>query len=1174
MFKYFFIFSVMFFIMHAGAFDLLNPGFENSRKSHEGYNGWFFSSADSSALDTVTVHSGDFSLKLMRNDSTPHQENRYWNDHAFVLQPLKNVRPDTIYTVKGFFRTEMRRGEAGFGIRYICKKMKLPDWQPIKFMPLTGSRDWTELFFTFRTPKDIESLRIFAGAENFRGKIWIDDFSFEEGAALPQIPAATDWNSALILKDFIPTGDIAHERQPAEIQTEVALLSPGHELWIRGTCFEPRMNTLQASVSGKSNGVFADDCVEIFIDSPRSGSSYYQFAVNANGAYYDGQTGDGKWDCPKLKIKAQKHADSWNFELKIPYTSLGYGPVEAEVGDKQIGFAVFRTRRASGTRETSSWQIWPQKLFGTPANFQAIVAGVKNGGGVYSYLWHGYTGCDLRPALAWQTLDPLYEELMTDEPMHKEGIAIGSCSFGRIMSSVSPGRRAFCLQHGMRLHYDEMAALAKRMKLAVYATSGPRQATFGSNRVESLLYRLLEKYQLPASVNPYLQYAGANRGYRFVPDAPSIRHHETTWFYPDSEVKKSYASHVQAMLTDNKDKIQHIVLGHEGRRLYFQQLYDCIRGAYMQRNPERWINFEKEAKKKYGSDKIGFPKSFAEAKPLERMVYQLFVLDEVNRGMFELSQNLRKIKPDVVLVSELTPNGLSPDMYELYPGTYDYVTQQMDWGFGANRQSVAYNCKVLTDLSGTPVRGGPHIEHYFVSLNPEEVNEVLSSVFRVGGEALQLWLCDWFGKTLSDFYGAPERVHEIANIFERYAEMRKLRFPKADTAVLYYNPDLLARGWFGTGGINIGHEEIFTVLGPRVRSWFKFVSEIKLRDGREKLQNYKAVYDPGAIYLDDDMFKRLTEYVKNGGVLVVGNPASYSLNIDGSKRDAAPLLGIRLAGKLPAPGAINVPGQKPLPSGDACRVEPVGEVRIIGRYVNGAPAITEHILGKGQVITFAASPFNSTIYAVTAWHDFFQSLQQELGCAVDHDIWRFRFPRATTPAPAQTPEGLQCLTGNSCYWVSDCPTEGPNAKVAFNYRYDQMPDLIEDPQCTKLIDRRNSLSAAPLSHIKTLEKNIDPWVAAWKSPEPATLTFEFVKPVSAAILKTWVHGDIPEVKVFGKVNGTLKQLAVLPRRDYDATDVRELTLKFSETKSDTFVLHLNKRQGEFFLAEVELWGQP
>jgi hypothetical protein len=842
------------------------------------------------------------------------------------------------------------------------------------------------------------------------------------------------------------------------------------------------------------------------------------------------------------------------------------------VNDKQIALALFRTRRAGGKRETSSWQIWPQKLFGTPANFQPVVAGVKNGGGgVYSFLCHGYTGCNLRPALAWQINDPLYEELMTDEPMHKPGGAVGICDFGRIMNRVPPrvGCQAFCLQHGMRLHYDDMAALARKMRLAVPVSL----STFRKDHNRNLLYRLLKKYQLPVVINSYIQYAGAQRSYRVVPDAPSVNIHENTWYYPDPEVQKSYAAHLKEILADNKDMIAMIGLGHEGRKLYFEN-YDRFREAYLKKYPERWQKFEKEAKKQFGSGKIGFPKSFSEAKPLERMVYQMFTLHETNRGLFELSRALRKIKPDAVLISELTPNGLSPDLYELYPGTYDYVTQQMDWGFGLNRQSVAYNCKVLTDLSGTPVQGGPHIEHYFVSFNPAEVNEVLSSVFRVGGQALQLWLCDWFGKTKSDIYGAPERVHEIVNIFEHYAKMRKLKFPKADTAILYYNPDLLARGWFGTGGINIGHEEIFTVLGPRARSWFKFISEIKLRNNQEKLDNYKVVYDPGAIYLDDDMFERLTNYVKKGGVLVVGNPAAYSLNTDGSKRKTDSLLGVRIAGKLPVPGTIKVSGQRPLPSGDACRLEPVGKVRILGRYANGAPAITEHNLGKGRIITFAASPFNSAIYAATAWHDFFKSLQQKTGCAVDHDIWRFRFPMAMAPAPSQTPEGLQCLTGNSCYWVSDRPTEGPNAKVAFNYRYDRLPDLIGDPKYIKLINRRNSLSATPLSHVKKLKNNVDPWTVAWKSTKPATITFKFTKPVKAAILKLWVYGDIPEVKVFGKFNKILKPLAVLPRRNYDATDVRELTLKFPETKSDTFILYLGKRRGKLFLAEVELWGQP
>ncbi len=1154
------------------AVEIKNPGFETGRKSFEGVGWWWFSTADSCDYDTDIFHSGKRSVRLTVDDSIKQKASPYWSRYAVLFGPIQGIKPDTVYTIRCFVKTEMKEGRAGIAVWCQKKKMSMAERVPVKFLPIRKTSDWTELLYTFKTPEDVTGATLYCAAENFTGRAWFDDFSIREGTDVPSVPNTPDWNKALVLDHFILVGEEAAERGEPKAQTELRLLSVGETLIIRGTCFEPEMKKLKTSASGRDSAVWNDDSVELFLDAQRSRSSYYQFIINPDGALYDARGTDASWSPSDIKLSVSKGTDRWTFELVIPYTAIGYGPTEAALPDKPMAFAAFRSRKSVSPEERSSWQPWHQKgNFGNPALFPPVLVGTGTKGEHVNYLFRGQAEDTMRPPLAWQTADPLYEELMTDVPMHPKTGTLFNIAFRGNGTGV--GETAFSLQHGMRKHYAETDALMKEMRSVYNVTSLPPRER-------------LDKYSQKVGIMPMIQFGGAHYAYAFRPESPMFKHFAGAFFYPDPRVQETYAKHVKALLENNKDVIDEITLGHEGRFLYFSREYDNIRAAYLKDDPGAWKRMEDQAKKEYGHGKVGFPASHASATPLERMVYQRFVFAEYNRGIRKLSAELRRIKPGIRLISELDPDGVKPYFYEQSVGAYDLMCQQMPWGHGVNRQSVAYNCKFLTDLAETPARGGPHIEHYFVSLNPEEVNEVISSVFRAGGESLQLWLHDWFGKTLGDYYGAPERLHEIVSLCRNIASMRKLKFPEADTAILYGNINQTARSWALTGGVGGGYEEAFTVLGPRVRSWFKFLSDTQIELGRARFSNFKVVYDPGAQYFDEGVYEKLEEYVKNGGTLVVADPLSYSLRTDGSKRDTSALLGVTSKEEMLNPGGMTFVQNPDFPrvsksgvlsSGSARRLIPTSGTTVLAAYSDGAPAIVVHKFGKGNVITFAATPFDSSIYGSAPWWDFFRGLQRDLGCAVDRDIWRFRFPRAKTPPPSQVPEEMTCLTGNSWYYASDTPAEGSNANLKYTISYDNAPDHIADNvKMDKLFNRKLSMDSEPLHKgVTVLDGAVDPWVVAWKKGKEASVAFSFPKKVTVKKVRIWASGDIPEFE-FGSVSaGSCQKLGFAPVPVSEKGDVREIVIDIPPTAGEKFVLKIGERKtGVLYLSEVELWGKP
>ena len=113
-----------------------------------------------------------------------------------------------------------------------------------------------------------------------------------------------------------------------EVNTKVSVARDGAFLVIRFDCEEPRMGDLVAKHTERDDpDTWQDSSVEILINPSGDRTHYYHFIVNPNGALTDlrrelNKKPDISWNS-SATATAQKGADSWTVEVRIPLKDLG-----------------------------------------------------------------------------------------------------------------------------------------------------------------------------------------------------------------------------------------------------------------------------------------------------------------------------------------------------------------------------------------------------------------------------------------------------------------------------------------------------------------------------------------------------------------------------------------------------------------------------------------------------------------------------------------------------------------------------------------------------------------------------------------------------------------------------------------------------------------------------------
>jgi len=145
------------------------------------------------------------------------------------------------------------------------------------------------------------------------------------------------WKRAAHIGEFM----VPDLREKARVKTEAWITYDESALYVAMRNHEPRLSGMKHATTGRDGNIWADDTVEVFIDTNLDRKTYYQFAVNAAGTFFDAFVFDAKGYESSAESAVGREKGAWTFEIAIPWKDIG---VEAPVDAAKMGFLLGRTR--------------------------------------------------------------------------------------------------------------------------------------------------------------------------------------------------------------------------------------------------------------------------------------------------------------------------------------------------------------------------------------------------------------------------------------------------------------------------------------------------------------------------------------------------------------------------------------------------------------------------------------------------------------------------------------------------------------------------------------------------------------------------------------------------------------------------------------------------------------
>jgi hypothetical protein len=159
-----------------------------------------------------------------------------------------------------------------------------------------------------------------------------------------------EWAAASRAEHFIQYEPQRGEASP--VRTEALVLYDDRNLYVAFRAFDDQ--PVVAQLTQRDANLFADDAVEVLLDSTHDRQTAFFFMTNALGTQADGRIGDDgrvqdtSWDAA-WDSAARRTTDGWTAEMRIPLSSIKYAAGENVTWGLNLG----RSRRRS--LELSFW---------------------------------------------------------------------------------------------------------------------------------------------------------------------------------------------------------------------------------------------------------------------------------------------------------------------------------------------------------------------------------------------------------------------------------------------------------------------------------------------------------------------------------------------------------------------------------------------------------------------------------------------------------------------------------------------------------------------------------------------------------------------------------------------------------------------------------------------------
>ncbi|MDO9463912.1 MAG: LamG-like jellyroll fold domain-containing protein [bacterium] len=789
----------------------------------------------------------------------------------------------------------------------------------------------------------------------------------------------------------------------AKKQTTAYLTYDDKNIYVGYRCQEPQMAGIKAHIADHDGPVSRDDCVEFFV-SPKGEDDYvyYQFILNTNNALFDQKIAwnvehwdnpfyefDSSWNCKGLKSAIYSGQDYWSAEIAIPFSELGGIP---KPGDKwRLNLA--REETQSGELSTFSSLVGG---FHQPKHFSridfedniAILTRAKK---------------QFFDTLTVKRERPLYKELLTDKP--GSYIVHNWQHWG---SESAMKKYKLTMDEWIKMRFERMEEEAKIGMMGTclpWSLRGRTPCDTHKTRLElHQKYGAMVNAQFASQDGWCLRQKALKEGAVLQNQGEPYHVHESC-----SILDPVYVKLLKKSLTDYAYKYKDLpyLYAWEGED---EPTFPLYRGD-INTAPDLIKKWNKEVKNNYGFGKYEMPKwkKSRWARPMAGEVFSYIAYNRWAAQKYlernkELYQIAKRITPNIKFCAGNLGTIHGIDTFD-HIGIAEYSDIMMNdpyasaeaGGRGRGTFNHGFATKLTYDLSNgkdvwTIIQA---FTHYGFKATPDRLREWVSQSLKNGAKVIDYLEDD-------DCLSNKPLYQEMLRLAGIITKMNKIRIPKdSDTAILYPYYSSFADGRFTNA------DEVYTaysLLGERIGSWFTFISDFQIEKGQKKLSDYKVIYIPRGDYLTEEIAKKIEDYVRNGGIVVAGDPGIFNWNINGESlaNYRERIFGVKVRNKIQSKEMI-VNGKK-LPvymdndasSSNFYRSYPVYKIEVVGSKAkvtgyleNGIPGVVENKYGKGRVIYFAVNPFIPRAVFEPAWSDFFREIQTTAGCKIDQDIWNF-----------------------------------------------------------------------------------------------------------------------------------------------------------------------------------------
>ena len=789
---------------------------------------------------------------------------------------------------------------------------------------------------------------------------------------------------------------------------------------------------------------------------------------------------------------------------------------------------------------------------------------------------------------SWVVPDPLYEELLTDEPPGLR--SQGSIIWQHILDV--PVGRAAGVRFATRYVSDDVYRDHARAGLHLVASRPGKTDDLEAAKRWKLT-------MIPVGPIP--------RSTWEVP-VEKLQSSDVGWLL-DPRAIEFYLAGVEGFFTDpNASMMWAIFAGDEHDEVAVRNGPDLMAKAV---NYAYIKEADAEVKREFGGGKWGIPKGIKEQdpNPYKWIAFRRWVNAKLRDRHRRLRVVVKRNNPDMPIVS-VDPAGIA---YELHAGEYstqpeffDIFSHQIGYpgvgdgpgGVDRWRNTVGLVSKFMSDLTGKEFWPVVHIESCnYPDARPEEVVEELSQVFRNGGTGLHLFLLDianmgkLVGDTRTSYFGSPRRYHTIMNICRLIRTMPKLKLPEYDrTAILYNDDTLAATPYDGLRPYTGNVEACYMMIGPVARSWFKFIDCPQVVKWNSLHDRFDIIYLPTAKYQRSEIVAKFKRFVEAGGTLVCGDPGAFDTDLLGNDTVASrnELFGVTVGQKLGVKRLVPKDaglGEKLALRGAAYELTPVVKVEVLATYEDGSPAITANTVGKGRAILFGTNPFVKKNVPDSQWRVFFTAWVKSLGAPTGLDIWRFRLPKSVIWHEPRQP-GV-CLTNNRVRWQEEKPSYSQNVDVTGTYSYIRPPDAMSDVPAEngkvsfaegRLTDRRKSILAKKEARgaYKDYELPASHWMVGWSRTDPVSIVFDLKQPRPLLQLKLWFNDTMPAVTAEGSTDGQQWQPLGTAVGQEAGADTYDLVISLNNELPSRYLraTFAARRPGQkLSIVETEVWAE-